>query len=102
MPQTESRAAPPARDPGDLGHRPVGQQFFLGVLVEHRQGPERLGHVGDQLGQRTRAGDAHRHRHAHPLADPVAHRIGQLLECLFAIGHRLKEKLVDRVILDPR
>ena len=93
---------PPPGDPGDLGHRPVGQERFLGLPVEHRQGPERLGRVGDQLGQGPRPGDAHRHRHAHPLPDPVADRQRQLLERLPPVGHRLEEELVDRVILDPR
>ncbi len=102
MPQGESRAARRPAIPVISVTGRSARSIFLGLAVDHRQRPVRLGRVGDQLGQRPRPGDAHRHRHAQPLPDRVADRLRQRLVGLPPHRLRREEELVDRVILHPR
>ncbi len=79
MPQGDSRAARRPAIPVISVTGRSASSCSSASAVEHRQRPERLGRVGDQLGQRPRPGDPHRHRHADPLPDPVADRHRQIL-----------------------
>ena len=83
---------PSAGDAGDLGDRPVGQEPRSASRSSTASAPNGLADVGDQLGQRPRPRDPDRHRHPDRLPDPVADRLGRLLQRLAARAARPSKK----------
>src|SRR5439155_10918819 len=91
-----------AGDAGDLGHRQPAEQVALTIAIDDRHRPERLGRVGEQLGQRPGAGEGDGHRHADDALDVIADGLGALLPASTEKRDAAPEELVDRIVLDGR
>jgi len=84
-----------AGNSGDFFDGHISEQLMLICFRENGPGSEGLGRIGDQLGQRFGAAQAHRDRQAYVAFDGGAHLVREGLR-LFLAGHD-EETLIDAV-----